>query len=261
MHTHVAFLFHVVFHVVAPHISFPLGAAASEQIVLRWIHFVAGIAWIGLLYFFNLIGNPSMKQFEAPVRAKVYPVMMSRAMAWFRWSALVTVVVGIRYFFILLAADARNSGNPSLALRWFGWWTLVWLVAYALIYPFQLPGKGILDHAWVRTLAIAIIVIAASWIVLALNSGQEVSNAHLSISVGGGLGLLMLLNAWGVVWRVQKRLIAWTRASAENGTPMPPEAERLARWSFIASRVAFWLSFPMLFFMGAAEHFPFLSGF
>src|ERR1700676_1054618 len=68
--------------------------------------------------------------------------------------------------------------------------------------------------------------------------------------------------AWrggGVVWRVQKRLIAWTRANSEQGTPMPPEAERLARWGFIASRVGFWLSFPMLFLMGAAEHYPFLS--
>jgi hypothetical protein len=41
---------------------------------------------------------------------------------------------------------------------------------------------------------------------------------------------------------------------------MPPEAERLARFSTIASRVGFWLSFPMLFFMGAAEHYPFLAG-
>jgi uncharacterized membrane protein len=78
--------------------------------------------------------------------------------------------------------------------------------------------------------------------------------------VGGGFGFLMLMNAWGVVWRVQKRLINWTRASSEQGTPMPPQAAHFARWSFLASRVAFWLSFPMLFFMGAAEHYPFLSG-
>ena len=135
----------------------------------------------------------------------------------------------------------------------------MWLVAFALIYPFQLPAKGLLDNPWVRTIAIAAIVIAASWIVLYLNSGPMVSNAHLCISVGGGLGFLMLLNAWGVVWRVQKKLIAWTRASAEQGTPMPAEAARLARWGFLASRVGFWLSFPMLFFMGAAEHYPFLS--
>jgi uncharacterized membrane protein len=167
--------------------------------------------------------------------------------------------MGLRYYFTILSADAHNSGTPALALRWLGWWLVVWLGAYALIYPFQLPSKGILNSPWVRTIAIAAIVIAASWIVLGLNNGPVVSNAHLCIAVGGGLGFLMLLNTWGVVWRVQKRLIAWTRASVAQGTPMPAEAERLARWGFLASRVGFWLSFPMLFFMGAAEHYPFLS--
>jgi uncharacterized membrane protein len=256
---------HALSHLVAgfaslgPQFTFPEGAVANEEIVLRWIHLVSGIIWIGLLYFFNLVGFATMKQLDAPARGKVFPVLMTRAMWWFRWSALVTVVVGLRYFFIILAADAQNAGNPWLALRWFGWWLLVWVIAYALIYPLQLPSKGILGNSWVRTIAITIIVIAASWFVLDLNAGPQSSNSHLSISVGGGIGLLMLLNAWGVVWRAQKRLIAWTRASAEQGTPMPPEAERLARWAYNASRVAFWLSFPMLFFMGAAEHYPFLS--
>jgi uncharacterized membrane protein len=244
---------------LAPHFSFPQGAAANEEIVLRWIHFISGIIWIGLLYFFNLVGFPTMKQLDPSIRGKVYPVMMPRAMWWFRWSALITVLAGLRYFWRILSADAQNAGNPSLALHWFGWWFLVWVIAYAFLYPFQLPSKGILGNPWVRTLAISVIVIAASWIVLDLNAGPQSSNGHLSISVGGGLGFLMLLNAWGVVWRVQKKLIAWTRASAEQGVPMPPEADRLARWGFLASRVAFWLSFPMLFLMGAADHYPFLS--
>ncbi|MGH9684139.1 MAG: hypothetical protein ACRD4S_11085 [Candidatus Acidiferrales bacterium] len=247
-------------HAMMPHFSFPAGPVVNEQIMLRWIHFVAGIIWIGLLYFFNLVAFPAMKQLDAAVRGKVFPALMSRAMWWFRWSALVTVLVGLRYFFTILSADARNAGNPSLALQWLGWWFLVWLVAYALIYPLQLPAKGALDNPWLRAIAIAIILIVASWVILALNSGPEVSNSQLAIAVGGGLGLLMLLNAWGVVWRVQKRLIAWTRASVENGAPMPAEAERLARWAFLSSRVAFWMSFPMLFFMAAAEHYPFLSG-
>ena len=242
------------------HFSFPQDPVANEEIALRWIHIVAGIIWVGLLYFFNLVGTPTMKGLEPPVRAKVFPALMERGMWWFRWSAAVTVLMGLRYFWILLAADANNAGDPRLAWRWMGWWLLIWLVAYALIYPLQLPHTGILDNAWVRAIAIGAIVVAASWAALEANASPDSSNAHLSISVGGGLGLLMLLNTWGVVWRAQKRLIAWTRASAEQGAPMPSEAARLARWAFLASRTGFWMSLPMLFFMAAAEHYPFLSG-
>jgi uncharacterized membrane protein len=245
--------------IIQPHFSFPQDAVANEQIALRWVHIVAGIIWIGLLYFFNLVGTPTLKELDAPVRGKVFPLLMSRAMWWFRWSALVTVLMGLRYFWMILAADARNAGNPALAWHWLGEWFLVWIVAFALIWPFQMPHTGILDSAWVRAIAIAAIAVAASWIVLDLNANEQSSNGHLAISVGGGMGLLMLLNAWGIIWRAQKRLIAWTRASAEQGTPMPPEAAKLARWAFLASRTGFWMSLPMLFFMAAADHYPFLS--
>jgi uncharacterized membrane protein len=245
---------------INPLISFPQGALINEQIVLRWLHLFFGVIWIGLLYFFNLVGTPTMKGLDPAVRAKIFPALMSRAMWWFRWSALITVLSGGRYYWQMLSADARNAGNPALAWHWMVSWLAVWLVAFALIYPFQLPHTGIFDSGWVRAIAIAAIAIAASWTALALNANPQSSNGHLAISVGGGMGLLMLLNAWGIIWRAQKRLIAWTRASAEQGTPMPAEAARLARWAFLASRTGFWMSLPMLFFMGAAEHYPFLVG-
>src|SRR5258707_33772 len=212
-----------------PHFTLLANAAANELMALRWLHFIFGIIWIGLLYFFNLVLTPSMKALEPGVRVKVYPVLMARAMAWFRWSAVVTVIVGMRYFFSLLISDARNSGNPGLALRWFGWWVLVWVVAYEGIYLLQLPAKGIRNSVWVRTIGISAIVIAASWLVLALNVGANVSNGHPAISVWGWLVLAMLLNTSGVGWRVQKRLIAWTRAAAEQGTPMPAEVQPVMR--------------------------------
>jgi uncharacterized membrane protein len=242
-----------------PHVSFLDTPHANEMMALRWLHLVFGIIWIGLLYFFNLVLTPAMKKCDPKLRIQIYPELMPKAMGWFRSSALVTVLVGLRYFTIHLAADARLAGDGSLIGKWFGWWMLVWVVAYAFIYALQLPAKGILDSPWVRAIGVSIVVIAASWLVLALNGGPTVSSAHLAISVGGGLGLVMLLNTWGVVWRAQKRLIAWTRASVEQGTPMPPETERLMRWNYLTARTSFWLSFPMLFFMGAASHYPFLS--
>jgi uncharacterized membrane protein len=242
-----------------PHFSFLSDPSSNELLMLRWLHLIFGVLWIGLLYFFNLVLAPTMAKLEPAVRVKVHPVLMARAMLWFRWSALITVLVGIRYFFSVLASDAHYSGDASLALRWFGWWLLVWFVAYGLIYALQLPGKGFVDSPWFRAIGVAVVVIAASWLVLALNGGPNSSNQHLAISVGGGLGLVMLLNTWGVVWRVQKRLIAATRASAEQGIPLPPDAAHLMRWGFLTARTSFWLSFPMLFFMGAASHYPFLS--
>jgi uncharacterized membrane protein len=253
------FLLALAFPAWKPHFSFLENPLANEMMSLRWLHLIFGIIWIGLLYFFNLVLTPAMKQVEPAARVKIYPALMSKAMAWFRWSALVTVFVGIRYFQLHLFADARVAGDHSLAVKWLGWWLLVWVVAYVFIYAFQLPAKGFLNSVWVRGIGIVIVVAAASWLVIALNGGANVSNAHLAISVGGGLGLVMLLNTWGVVWRVQKKLIKWARTSAEQGVPMPPEAERLMRWNFLTARVSFWLSFPMLFFMAAASHYPFLS--
>jgi uncharacterized membrane protein len=121
-------------------------------------------------------------------------------------------------------------------------------------------GKGVLNNGWVLGILTAIVVIATGWIELSWIAVPGAGNRTLSISLGGGIATIMLLNVWGVVWRCQKRLIAWTRANAEQGTPMPPEATKLARMAFLSSRMNFWLSFPMLFFMAASAHYPFLSG-
>jgi len=241
------------------HVALPHGSHATEQIMLRWIHFVFGITWIGLLYFFNLVNVPVMKQLDAPTRQKLVAQMMPRALAWFRWSALITVAAGLRYYVLILEEDAWNAGQPGLALHWLGIWLLVWIIAYALIHGLMMPTSGPLNQGWVRALAIATVVAASAYTVLVLIATPESSNGTLSIAVGGGLGLVMLFDVWGFVWRAQKRLIAMARASVEQGTPMPPESAQLARRAFIGSRTGFWLSFPMLFFMAAADHYPFLS--
>jgi uncharacterized membrane protein len=241
------------------HISFPAGGQATEEIFLRWIHFLAGITWIGLLYFFNLAATPVLKRVDPKTRAKIVAGLMPRTLAWFRWSALVTVLAGLRYYMILLQDDAQNAGHPGLAMTWLWHWFLVWIAAYVLIHGLMMPVSGPVNRWWVRAPLIAVVVAAASWVILDWNNGPSVSNASLAITVGGGLGLVMLFIVWGFVWRAQKRLIGWTKAHVESGAPMPAAAAKLQRWAQTGSRVGFWLSIPMLFFMGAAGHYPFLS--
>src|SRR3954468_97987 len=105
-----------------PHFVFPENPEATGLMVMRLLHITFGVIWIGLLYFFNLVATPAMKRLEPAVRVKAYPEVMSRAMGWFRWSSLVTVLVGMGYFLRFLSTDALNAGNPGLIGRWFGWW-------------------------------------------------------------------------------------------------------------------------------------------
>lgn len=241
-------------------VQFPLGGGEPELIILRWVHLTAGTTWVGLLYFFNLVNVPFMKTLDSSTRGKVVPQLLPRALWWFRWGAVLTVLAGFRYYMILAKADAVNAGDPGLMGRWLGGWFVVWAIAWALQYLLLKFARGILADGRILAVGIAVVVAAATWAVLEWNGHPAAGNRTLSISVGGGMGLLMLLNVWGVIWRCQKRLIAWTQANAEHGTPMPPEAAAFSRLAFLASRANFWLSFPMLFFMAASAHYPFLSG-
>jgi uncharacterized membrane protein len=241
-------------------VEFPAGAGDIEQIVLRWVHLAAGITWVGLLYFFNLVNVPVMKALDGPTKGKLIPILMPKALWWFRWASVLTWFAGFRYFMILAKTDAANAGHPGLMWRWLGIWLVAWLLAFVILYGLTWPAQGLFNNGWVLAVLVAFVVVTTSWLVLSLLAHPKLGNRTLSISVGGGLGTIMFLNVWGVIWRCQKKLIAWTKANAEKGTPMPPEAARLARIAFLSSRMNFWLSFPMLFFMAASAHFPFLSG-
>ena len=66
----------------------------------RWAHVLTGIAWIGLLYYFNFVQVPSFAQLEAGTRNEVTDKLASRALWWFRWAALATFLFGLLIGFI-----------------------------------------------------------------------------------------------------------------------------------------------------------------
>jgi uncharacterized membrane protein len=107
-----AFLAHT-FPEWQPHFAFLDTPHANEMMAMRWLHFIFGIIWIGLLYFFNLVLTPAMKKYDPALRIKIYPDLMSGAMGWFRSSALVTVIVGMRYFSVHLSSASGSAGGSS----------------------------------------------------------------------------------------------------------------------------------------------------
>ena len=128
---------------LAPQINFPRDFNTNFLMLVRWIHFLAGITWIGLLYFFNLVNVPVMKELDATTKGKVMPALMTRALWWFRMSAALTVLAGLIYWGKVVAVDAQNGGSSSgpVMASFFLIWTIVWGVLYACL----IPGKGIFD--------------------------------------------------------------------------------------------------------------------
>ena len=241
-------------YLLMPNVHLPTDFNTNFLMIARWIHFLAGITWIGLLYFFNLINVPFQKELDAATKGKVVPALMPRALWWFRMSAVLTVLAGLAYFGNIVGTDARNGGGSvgHVMLSFFVIWTVVWGVLYAVL----IPGKGALDNGAVIAVIYLVVVTIASWLFLTLNDQGWQSNRLLSIGIGGGIGWVMMLNVWGVIWRIQKRLIGWTKDNAQNGTPIPEQAKSMARMAFLASRANAVLSIPLLFLMGAASHYP-----
>jgi uncharacterized membrane protein len=77
---------------------------------LRYLHVFAGVLWIGLLYYFNFVQIPTMPSVPAELKPGVTKYIAPKALFWFRWSALVTVILG------LLVAEMTMPGYSGRAL-------------------------------------------------------------------------------------------------------------------------------------------------
>ena len=240
-----------------PHIDYP-GAGQTVLVALRWLHFIAGITWVGLLYFFNLVNIPFQRELDPKTRLAVVPNLMPKALWWFRWSSVVTVLAGIAYWMHIVTSDVRNAvagGQPASSGALIGGFFVIWTVAFAVeMGVLMSPVEGLKNGAALGVI-MAVVLLAAAYVFLSMNQHGWESNRALAIGIGGGLGWFMMLNVWGIIWRMQKKIIRWTEAAAQGRGEMPAEAAKLARLTFLTSRVNFWLSFPMLFFMAAASHY------
>src|ERR1035438_9602713 len=175
---------------LSPKIQFP-GGAQTTLIVLRWIHFVAGITWVGLLYFFNLVNVPFLQELDAKSRGIVVPKLMPRALWWFRWSSVVTVLAGIAYWMHIVASDVRNAvaaGEPASADMMFGTFFGLWTLAFVIEMGLLMSPAEVLRKGPVLGLIVGIAVVAAAYIFLSLNEHGWESNRGLAMGIGGGLG-------------------------------------------------------------------------
>jgi len=236
----------------------PAGGSEAVLMLARWIHLIAGVIWIGLLYFFVLVNARFVGQLDPKTRSTVISKLMPGAMWWFRWSSLITVLAGFGYWNHLVAADARAAaavGEKASPGAVIGSFVVIWTIAFVIEMGLVMSPAPALKRGSILGIIMAVVLFAAAYAFLAVNENGWESNRTLAIGIGGGLGWFMMFNVWGIVWRMQKKIIRWNQAALADGTPIPAEAAKYAQISSLVAGLSFWVSFPMLFFMGAASHY------
>jgi len=132
------------------------GVSFNEFSLARWIHYLAGVMWIGLLYYFNVVQVPGLADAAAdkggPGGAGISKYIAPRALLWFRWAAVVTWLTGAWYlirggnfvgaFTLGLMNEAINTYQLTIGVgAWLG--TIMLFNVWVLIWPNQQKILGL----------------------------------------------------------------------------------------------------------------------
>jgi uncharacterized membrane protein len=114
--------------------------------IYRWIHIMAGVMWIGLLYYFNFVQVAALKAAQADsTAAGITKHVAPRALFYFRWAALVTWLAGAALLGSnFVAAFAFHAGFQKIGIgAWLG--TIMLLNVWGVIWPNQKKILGLVQ--------------------------------------------------------------------------------------------------------------------
>ena len=137
-----------------------------DLLIDRWLHVMAGITWIGLLYYFNFIQVPSMAKIKEDGSATAITKFIApKALLWFRWAALVTWLTGAYYLersgIGLANAFLLKGAAAYIGLGvWMG--TIMLFNVWVLIWPNQKKVLGMVEASDEAKLKAARIALLAS---------------------------------------------------------------------------------------------------
>jgi uncharacterized membrane protein len=114
---------------------------------MRWLHVLSGVMWIGLLWYFNFVQTPSMPQIPDEQKPAVSKVIAPRALFWFRWAALATVVTGLLLAWMNGYIGQALSFKPPATAIGIGMWLglIMAFNVWFIIWPNQKKALGIVQ--------------------------------------------------------------------------------------------------------------------
>ncbi len=128
-----------------------LWGMTAVAFILRWLHFFFGVMWIGYLYYFNFTHGAFMAEAEAVTKPGVLTKLLPRAMWWFRWGAMGTLITGLLYMGILAHMGNSFSSSWGLAISigalfgivmWANVWFVIWPAQQVVIANAEAVAKG-----------------------------------------------------------------------------------------------------------------------
>ena len=216
------------------------------QLLFRWAHVVAGITWIGHLYFFNWVNGPFQPKIDGPTKKAVNPELLPRALFWFRWGAAWTWITGILLAGLIyyqakeVLFEQDHIGNPWL-------WLAIVLVLLAVGFVIY---NAIMKALANKVVGAAICLVLFAAVYLFLEYVGHFGGRALYIHVGAIFGTMMALNVWMIIWPYQKQIISAIKA----GTPLPADSP-IVKIAGLRSRHNTYMSVPLVFAM-ISNHYP-----
>jgi uncharacterized membrane protein len=171
--------------------------------ILRWLHILVGIIWIGHLYFFNFVNGPFAATMNAETKKLVVPELMPRALYWFRWGAAWTWVTGVLllallYHFGMVFIGGTSPGSTlgtlmSLALTFGGF----------AVYDAIMSTSIIADQKMKNAVCFVLVALAMMTMIHLGGMGYRGYVIH----VGAMFGTTMAFNVWFRIWPNQQKII------------------------------------------------------
>ena len=124
------------------------GFVIDASFLFRWLHVLSGIMWIGLLWYFNFVQIPGMPNIPDEQKPAISKVIAPKALFWFRWAALATLITGLilghvnGYLHDALSLNTSYGKNLMIGIgMWLG--IIMAFNVWAIIWPNQKKALGI----------------------------------------------------------------------------------------------------------------------
>jgi uncharacterized membrane protein len=182
--------------------------------LFRWTHILAGIVWIGMLYFFNFVNGPFAGTMDGDTKKKVVPELMPRALYWFRWGAAWTWLTGVLLLAIVFYHGRKMFDGDR---GWDAGAMVMTLVVFVSPFVYDALQKSPLGKDPKTFGAVGFVGIAI--VAYLMSSWGGFSYRALNIHLAAMFGTIMAFNVWFRIWPAQQVIIKGVKGDGPAADP------------------------------------------